>query len=147
MFPLSSPEGNCEARECRTPNRILWESRELSQLLSAQHSPIYIRTDLSSSCFILPASSNMSVLFTKCPRITWFPAVQPFKGSMPNSSGFFHCLCSQYSVMCKHSRKQEEVLDEYNLLQNAQTDENQSPNHNLTITKNVQNWRISNYKE
>lgn len=34
----------------------------------------------------------MSVLFTKCPRITWFPAVQPFKGSMPNSSGLFSVL-------------------------------------------------------
>lgn len=45
-----------------------------------------------SSCFILPASSDTSVLVTKCPRITQLPAVQPFNGSLPNSSGFFSLL-------------------------------------------------------
>jgi len=69
----------------------------------------------------------------------WFPAAQPFKGSMSNSSRFFHCLFSQYSVKCKHSWKREEARGECNLLQNVQTDENQSPNDSLTVTKNVQN--------
>lgn len=138
MFSLSPPEGNWEAKEFVELQTEFYERAE-NWADCHQHRLIYIHRDLSSSCFILPASSNMSVLFTKCPRITWFPAVRPFKGSMSNSSGFFHCLCSQYSVMCKHSWKWEEALHECNLLQNVQTDENQSPNHNLTITKNIQN--------
>lgn len=138
MFSLSSPEGNWEAKEFVELQTEFYERAE-NWANCSQNSLTYIHTGLSSSCFILPASSNMSVVFTKYPRITWFPAVQPFKGSVPNRSGFFHCLCSQHSVMCKHSWKWEEALDECNLVLNVQTAENQSPNCNLTITKNVQN--------
>lgn len=58
---------------------------------SSQHHLISIHMELSS-CFILPASSDMSVLATKCPRVTQLPAVQPFNGSVPNNSGFFSLL-------------------------------------------------------
>ena len=90
IFALSSPEGNWDAREFLkvwTEFRVgagNWDS-------SSQHHLISIHTELSS-CFILPASSDTSVLVRKCPRITRFPAVRPFNGSMPNSSGFFSLL-------------------------------------------------------
>lgn len=62
--------------------------RALNWVTCSQHSPCTF-TEVPLPVLHSACIPDVSVLVTKCPKITWFPAVQPFQSSMPNNSGFF----------------------------------------------------------